>query len=254
MSEASGITVDVAGFRQQVNSFAVRYGLDARLVMLDQMRLWVGDLAKRTPPKTLAQGRAAVARDIGKVFEPLEVARATQAWAAALAKEGHTVYRKTARGLMKIDKQQLREATGQAMSAAHAAARDRNTGRVRVNRKTDQAWGGKTLVPRADGLRYIRSVQRHVGKLKAGWLPAAQRFGAKVPSFVRSQPVRMGGATDLMDRDGSGYLEAVNSVPWSRKLDGILNFTARVRQLDLTKHLAKRIERLARDFSTRKAA
>ena len=66
----NGMTVDVAGFKKQVNTFAQRWGLDAGMVMRDQMRLWAEDLVRNTPHKSATKARvnAAITRQLKRIF------------------------------------------------------------------------------------------------------------------------------------------------------------------------------------------
>jgi len=245
MSDTGDIVVDVAGFRQQVDRFAHKYGFNAGQVMRDQMRLWVKDLIKRTPPKTLAQGRKAVARDLQKIFVAIDQPGVVEFYRENFAEknippsvpwnlEGDHARMAQMHGQYRTNKGQVRFRAGRAKAGQMDFIR-------------------AMYVPGRAFRSYQRTAQSHVGKLKAGWVRAANRFGAKVPSFVSRQSVKMGDATDRMGDDGSGYLEAINRVPWCDKLRGILLFTAKVRERDVTTQLHKRLDKMAREFSAERA-
>lgn len=256
MAEVTGaITTDLKGFESQVKRFADQYGLDARDVMLDQHRLWNNDFIRLTPPKTLAQGRKAVGRDINKLFIPLSSREVLRFFAEEFGT-------KTSRGGVsaKNTKAAARrnlpgvifnwDGNPSRIKAWHQKHRRKGSGRVAFRSRPvrtirDWTFASGMYVPQAKLNKYIRERQRNVGILKAGWIPAANLFGAKIPAFVRRQGKIAGSAQDAMGRDGSGFFLSVNRVPWNRKLESIVKLAGRRRERDIEMNLSKRIQQLA---------
>ena len=258
MSETTGdITVDVNGFRRQVQRFAADWGLEARDVMLLQMHLWLQDLLKMTPPKTLAQGRKAVERDLKKLFIPTRD-----------------------RGVLEFFKDEFSggvlppsvmfNASGNEpqMRNFHKRFQGRD-GRVKyrkgvVKRIGDIDFVNGQYVPQAAFNKYKTGIQKHVGQLKAGWVPAIDKMPRprssmgfsvkKVPSYVRRQSSKKGFAIDRMGKDGSGFLTSVNAVPYSTKLGAILNMTKHKRHRDMAVWLETRLEKVIAKENSRKVA
>ncbi len=243
MSASSGnITIDTKSFNREVDKFAKRYGVSAKDVMHDQMRLWVKDLMKVTPPKTGGQGKKAILRDLRKIMVPMKDSKKLR------------FYEKT---FGRYVPEYVFNYIGKSLKEWHRGKRDR-TGRVRDVNNAKHKVGGYTFadkmyVKRSIFNKYLREKQKSVGKLKAGWLPAARLFGLRAPAWVMKQASIRGSAVDRMKKDGSGFLEAVNSVPWAQEVIGRwVDFTRRTRVRDLQKHLQKRLDRLGQQFSRAK--
>jgi hypothetical protein len=90
---------------------------------------------------------------------------------------------------------------------------------------------------------YIRKVQGHVGKTKAGWLAALSYFCGvgRVPfpagvDWVQRHGSMQGSFSNGMNvRTGGGTLMAMNNVIWSWRFQKLVNYAVRVRQRDFDK-------------------
>ncbi len=240
-----GLTVDVKGFKRWVEAFAKEYGFDAKDIMKDQMRLWQNQAVKVTPPPTFKKGRDAVKRDINKLFVPLDKQQALDFFEEQF-----------------FDNQLLpssvlfnKEGNINRMKGWHQSRR--RGGKVRykssiVKRLAGVEFVNEMYVPKRKLNAYIRARQKNVGLLKAGWGPGVDMFGGKLPAFAQKQRRRTGDAQDRMKRDGSGFLESVNAVPWaSQRIGRAIEATAATRIRDLTTHLDKRVQTLAKKFERR---
>ena len=255
------ITVDEQGFRRQVNDLARQVGLTGRTVMLDQMRLWVSDLIRKTPPKTLAQGRKRVAKDINKVFVAVDPHDMHE------LRRGDILFmvHRYKNGGYAVEKDQYRPSASKGTLRRHHSNLRRKDGRVTEARGGSEA-GRNTLdigrwkfidkmhIPKRLLKSYIRDTQKHVGTLKAGWMPAALAFNAKVPNFVKKNARRAGRFTDAMGKDGEGFLLAVNSVPYApAKIGKLPAVTAQTRNRDLDRQLKKEFARVIKTENAKKA-
>lgn len=214
--------------------------------MLDQMRMWLNDLTRKTYPQTAEKGKRAVARDIGKLFVGIERPEILDWIRKAMRKRDPAGFFNEYHG-------------EQSLAAIHRKMRTRRTGRVDFRGRGKVQLGTwavpmKWHVLKADLDAYRRAVLSDVGRLAAGWLPAAHHFGATAPSYVeRHAGDAEGTFSDTMKDNGSGKLEAVNTVMWaSPKLNFIVRATARTRERNLTKHLQKALERECEKENARK--
>lgn len=238
---ANGIDVDVPRFKREVQRFAKKYGLTAKDVMLDQMRLWAADLANNTPHKSASykKGREAVKRDCEKVFGRIDTVR------------NLNLLRKIAGSDTDIFGDVSMRSWHQAQRSSSGRVKTPHPGSVKIGKWT---FTKKPHVTKREFNAYVRKRQKSVGRMRAGWLPGILRFGAKRPAtWVTRHGTSDGAARDMMKATGSGYLEMSNRVPYARRVASVVAFTARKRVTDLTKHLHKRLAKLA-DEENRRAA
>ena len=210
------------------------------------------DMIKYSPPRTEAGGgwgeqrkigENAIASDLGALFKP-DDERTNEVMVIHNRYNGRYYYRpidrKVADWVSEIPPSRIAQGD---LSRIHHAYRKKN-GRVQ-NRPPIH------LAPAAAIDNYLKTVQDDVGKLKSGWLTAADYFCGKVgkkksaPSWVtrHAEPSRY---EDNMGIDGDGMLRADNLAPTAGAVrrDAIL-FVMRKRQRDIDKWLPKRAEKIA---------
>lgn len=208
----------LAEYKVSLNRLIAEKRADAKLLLREEARLFVRDIVAFTPPKTFAQGRAAVARDLAQVYGTPErmIAEAGErgdhnlavALAAALAKGqmrqfahllmgGSTGAREVrvsgySRGGRTVSGYSTTRSTYHAnvpnwaggvvkLDVDPSLHRRRLTryGRIAGQRLSQIVWAAKSLRD------YVRKIQEHVGWAKAGWAATAQLVGQALPSFVR---------------------------------------------------------------------
>ena len=241
MSDSLEITITNAPvFKAHVRRLAEKYGLSAKDIMLDQMRLWITQLAKLTRPKKLSEGRKTIEKQLLAIFAPMKSAKALKLYRGIAEQKGTFP-----QYLFGLDPSEF--------PSFHQSRRN-SRGRTRKS-STTYAVGPKTFsdkahVKRADFNRYKREVQKRVGRMKAGWIPATKLFKAKMPSWVLRHVKASGDATDRMKKDGNGFLEGRNKTNYvSRHLTpDLVKITADTRTKDLTDKLELRLRGLARQF------
>lgn len=253
-----GISVDRARWKRELDEFERRTGLDRQWVLRDQFRMLINDLVRFTPPKNQKQGRGAVERDLLKLFVPLTDSMTIST--VNLGGSALTRIEDTSDGSVHgVEKSLYRpSASIPAMRAYHSRYRNRR-GNVSRSRQIRQQ-GNWTMVDKMHVSQrafnaYRKEVWGHIGRLKAGWLAAVYRFGGKAGKFVTRHGTTEGSATDALKQDGSGYLEAVNRVPYARsKIAGVLRFAEQRAQRHIDKRLEKSLERAEKKFNDAKAA
>jgi hypothetical protein len=135
----------------------------------NQGRLWAEQTMRFTPPRSLAQGRAAVKRDINRILvgvekgflEFLQKRFGTARDRITLRRQDGTPYT--------MEWKQL-DMGGRLIGAHHLAARGAR-GRVKRHQFSSSNWiaPGKLVVPERVKARYIKEKQANVGLARSGW-------------------------------------------------------------------------------------
>ena len=234
---------DVKAFSLDMHRLTKQYGVGVDDVMRDQMRLWNNDVIKMTPPKTKAQGRQAVMRDMNILFEPV--------------KDREVMYffeDLEDRGVLPTTVVINHEGNMDEMEARHKRTRTRR-GRVTKsgNLGNSVEWKSgklemknKMYVPLRSFNKYQNSKMKNIGMTKAGWLGSGNPFNSKAPGFVMKH-IPKGEAGGRIDKKGNGTLYVQNNVPWTSQLEQLFAPARRTRERDMKKHLEKRIQKIADD-------
>lgn len=166
-------TVDLALFDRAALRYIEELGLACPSVVLRISKATNEELMRFTAPRTFAQGRAAVARDIGRamwVLNPDKIHN-RKLRQAVIDEEFDVV-----QAFM-----HLREAfpgfkLEHFSPSLHQSKRDRR-GRVRKSQKV-------IVLERRSYNSYVRQIQKHVGATKFGWAISGRRLGVAIPSWV----------------------------------------------------------------------
>lgn len=181
---------------RQIDRYIHGLGMDGPTVVKDQTRLLLKQLMDdATPPDSLAQGRTAIAGDLRKIFFPFN----NRNWRLVIDRKGAfrifpIAHKRNRRGASVTD--ELTALPFSAMKAWHYG-RLNSRGRVKGTtpgnlvgrKKSDVAKMG--LVKLSDFRKYRASVQKRVGKAKAGFVPGYQAVGG---TGVKSWVARHNGA------------------------------------------------------------
>lgn len=210
-----------------------------------QGRMLLERIMKFTPAKSEDQQRAAIRRDVLKMFQ----LRRPETIAAVIKKVGRGPFRgmihdhlagvhvdlKTSGAVLTIAE----------MRAIHKRQYTRR-GRVRTIPE-------RYLVSPVLFTEYVEMIYEWAGKAKAGWLPAASRlFAANIPGWVlRHAPGR--GFFDDGRNDVRPYIEARNTTQWSidrEEGERIVGdaIRARVRDMDTYVETQMRLRLMAAGF------
>jgi len=247
-------------------------GVSMRFMGLDGMRVILNTIMKGTPPKTLSQGRKRVAKDIGKVIVAMDERFQAQ-WALAIehgvvSSDVPAQVFKTKRGAVYgVDKNLYRPNASISEMDRHHQKYRRKDGRVTEARGGSES-GRNTLnigrwkfvnkmhVKKSAFRKYVRSVQKRVGKGKSGWAPALLYFGkqtggrAVVPKYVRRHGMQNGRFRDTITKDGNGFASATNLVHYATAISRRLIPYARSRtEAYLHKATKKQAEKIAERFN-----
>lgn len=134
------------------------------------------------------------------------------------------------------------------IKAHHDSIRDR-FGRVKQQHR--QAW-----VKTAKLKKHTREVQKRVGSLKAGWLPALTYFAGlvhgkvKAPLWVKKQAVHAGFPAGKMEDNGNGEISAHNTSHHSGAIRrSMIEYINKETQKDVDRWLPIRIEAIAKKYA-----
>ncbi|HEX8310618.1 MAG TPA: hypothetical protein VF614_04815 [Chthoniobacteraceae bacterium] len=196
---------DFTRFDRALSRYVHDLNIDGRKVVKTQARLFLKLLLRFVPPKSLAQGRRAVVRDLHKLFDVVDPGewelwfdendRLRMAPMQRGGKRGAAVT--DFKEFMSIDRmREFHRSRLDSRGRVKGANYDNLIGR----KKSDIAHRG--IVKKADFRRYQREVQSHVGRAKAGLQPAASVLGMAMPSWITRHDSSAYGAVDphLEDR------------------------------------------------------
>lgn len=210
------VTVNAARHRVACERLRLHLRQEARPFIRWRFNLVLRRATHLTPPRNLAQGRAATGRDVFRAVEPFPHAQTTDKRLRQIFRDrDHTAFNAFARRI------------GQPWLAApfspklHESLRD-NRGRVRRRRLRTFVLG------RPDTgalLRHRKRKQDHVGLAKAGWLPGLVGTGSSAVAgwimrhYVRFGPAFLGSYEDRSQDPDNPELIARNTTPWASRRD-----------------------------------
>lgn len=171
------VQFDVVRYRNDLNGFVYKLGADSTQLLKEEMRLLLRDIERLTPPKTLAQGRKAIAGDLSRVAAPLDSSKIRFGpLSRAVAKKDQEAIKSITENMKRgFFKGRRFLATVGELKDAHLAARN-SRGRVR-NDQRNMALVGVWK-------KYTKEVQDRVAYTRAGWLAAAYGVGLQMSSWV----------------------------------------------------------------------
>jgi hypothetical protein len=245
------IAVDTTAFEAAAREFAREGRKDLEVVIREQAAIMTGHLIALTPPaagrgqamndrggitlEAKKRGEAAIAADIAALFP---TTRLKEDEVDKLIEAGFQWG--TGRGRKIIRQYAGSEAD---MARIHAASRSAN-GRVRTGNGENMA-----LVRAATRRAFIRSQQKKVGLLNAGWLNAARELKTSrgaTPAWITRHPAQAGGVT--IHRPVAGVaIRIYNEQPWFPKdMDARVERAMRRRTAGLQKAVEAMVERRAK--------
>jgi hypothetical protein len=167
--------VRVEAFDAALRRYVDELGLEFPRVVKAQARLANQDLIRLTAPRSYAQGRAAVLRDICRAVNVIDLEKITsdrlRQYVESRNYEAVTAIL-FAQPKGKFDGYKLLEFDPQ----LHESVRD-SRGRVTKNHKI-------ITLDAKEHKAYVRQVRGHVGYMRGGWAPAAHATGANLPAWV----------------------------------------------------------------------
>jgi len=225
------LKVNTIDFRRQCATFARQINQTSREVLRVEMALWGEDLAKRTGfVKRGTIGRDGSAPTMARAITN-DLRRAFQVVPSLV---------------------RARRGAFQAASTHYQQARSPITGRP-GKQYGKGGSGNRPVIDERTMLRLARAAFRHVGTVRAGWIPMIRHFGGKMPvSWIARQESRATGrGSDTFTADGKGVGRGVNSVAWASRMcpRRLVLFTASVRQKHLRRLLKMEVGKAVTQFN-----
>lgn len=179
------VTIDTTRFNQQMAGVydalvgAGRLG-DAATLVADESRLFLKEIINKTPPKSLAQGRKAVRRDIFRSMTPFAGEQITK---PELRKRWGEIERNDPGKYSSDELQGILRDFG--WKKVHLKAFDTklHTGQ-RDSRGRVQTFKDVFVLEKKQLMKYINQVQSRVGYMKSGWVPAYKLVGGVVKDWI----------------------------------------------------------------------
>jgi hypothetical protein len=205
------VDVDHQAYGEALAEFIRYHGATLPKALRSEGRQLALRLVKFTPPKTLSQGRKAVARDIQRAVQPLKPAQFDSKRIRQLIRKkdrealeavfGNFPNTSSLHGVKVIDPN---------FPEDHRKARDRR-GRVRKFQRV--------VTPDAAKVRdYIKTVQERVGRGRAGWAVALLALGGNTQGWIVRHAKPDTG--EIQDRsDVRGFIQMDNRSEWAEAGD-----------------------------------
>jgi hypothetical protein len=235
------VQVDSREFQDAIRRYVKETGATLPVVLRKQSRLLFGRIIQRTYPRTRAEGRRAVARDIQRAVEPMKASSWDSKRIRKLIRERDYAGLQAA---MEEMKPVYRAKVVQFDPRLHHESRD-SRGRVRPT---------GFVSPDADEIRaYIRRTQENVGRAKGGFAAAMVASGGSPPDWVRRWQ-KAGLVVDRLRDPAAPLIESENRSEWAEHGDDdrIVAEAIRGRTQDMLVDLRKTLERAAKAASKHK--
>jgi len=250
MSADATISLDTRDLNKALRGLAIATGKDADTIVMRESRLFAEKAMKLTPPRTLAQGRKAVARDIKKI-----IAGASESLIrhAIQENDGSGDNIKVYSGDTEQPSIDWRRAqlTDEGLKSWHNSQRDRR-GRIqsRARARGSGRWleNKRIVVPERVRSDYIKRKQKNVGRLKAGWVPSVNKFHGKAAGWIRKHNPK-GSAEIRGMRTNEVTAIMTNNATGAGSLDRFMRDVLRIRLSAIMRDLRLIQSGYAKDFA-----
>ena len=257
------VSLDTTSFDQALGLFMSNSKRDIKVVLRQQAKLLTADCCKLTPPFSTAvfgnpaSESFAAQKRIGDNAVKTQITGLLMPAAKLSDVKGGGERAKTLRGYIAsgefqkfktyLDRRKVQTPFFEAATAGlHSASRDR---RGRVHSKAN------VIILKADTIRdLLKQKLAHVGKAKAGWRTAAQKFGLNLPSWITRHSTP-GTAIDDTDNPTNPSVTIQNLVPYAsdlasdptnRIIERVLAFRTRAMLRQVENYQAKRAAEFSR--------
>jgi hypothetical protein len=206
------LDLDLALLSGQIERYVRDLGMDGPTVVKNTARLLLLQLIKLTPPKSLKQGRAAIARDLRNALGLIDERKIKREDLRTALKSGDAVAVNAI--LRRVRKGPLDGLHAQTFSKELHTGKRNSRGRVRSRQ-------GILAVTPARARKYLKEVQSRSGQAKGAFVPALKVVGGKAPGWVERHQGKFGDVSDV--HLGAGEkdprITAINSARGIRSLD-----------------------------------
>jgi hypothetical protein len=215
-----------------------------------QGRLLAERCQSLTPPRSLAQGRKAVARDIDRAFQPLKPEDfRSPSIQRIIRKDDREAWDAAAKN---FGSRNLKDSRAIGFNPRHHINSRRSRGRVQ------RTQGVVTLGPQATRVRqYIREVQQRVGWAKGGWNRGIMALGGRIKdAWFGRHGIARGQITDGRQA-ADPFIRVANDTTWGKdraQSERIVRAAIGMRARDMVKYLETQMRLAAVKAGFAKAA
>lgn len=172
-------SVNMVGYDRATLRYVEELGFTFPQAVRQSSRLLAAELMKFTAPRSQAQGRAAVKRDIGRAMWLLDPDKIhNDVLATAVRDEEFDVVAAFIANLTKrhSDSTLMRFRLKHFSPDLHQSKRN-SRGRVAKSQ-------GVMVLERREYNRYVKATQKHVGSAKFGWAISGRELGVSIPAWI----------------------------------------------------------------------
>jgi len=175
-------------YRDGLNRFVFQMGADADKLLREEMRLFLRDIIRLTPPtksprtdevkySARQRGNSAIESDLQRLATPLDWKETKN------PKLAEAIYRRDLNTMQAIMRNIPSMRTKTILSSEDAIRQSHLKYRNRYGRILKKNLNQVAFLN--DWRRYVGSLKKRVGYAQAGWLKAAEQVGLPLPSWVR---------------------------------------------------------------------
>jgi len=253
------VTIDASVLNQKLadlHDALIGQGQDASNIVRDEARLLLRSLIKYTPPKSLAQGRNAIAGDLmgSNALASKGIFFKIQDWMPISESKNMVTLFAKKDGAYGVVRHNYRPGASQhELKQWHVQYRSKKTGRT-FRSKPEQSGRmfvlGRLAAKKASVNRYVLSVQRRVGRAKAAWAHSFKALGGKVPNWInRHLPTPKAIFINELNKPGFPFVILGSSAPGVRGLKHIINSAVRVRGEAIARKIKLVVSGYNKDFA-----
>lgn len=148
--------------------------------------LFLKDAIRFTPPKNKPQGENAIKRQLSRVFNPVASLFVDEIGSRCGISNIDTFHTPPGKQIPWHLKWKRLDPSGRGMAEFHKSRRD-SRGRVSSGhgfRISRNEWEADYVVAYEQYAEYLQATLNKVGRMKAGWISAADQLGLKVPPWI----------------------------------------------------------------------
>lgn len=239
MSDLVTIDLDTSKLNSRIEELhdaLAGQGGDVSTIFEDESRRFLQQVIRLTPPKTKAQGEAAIARDLIRIFTPvnedmLNIIGSEHGLSAI------DVWINTAGGERKeLDWRKI-DPTGDGMAEFHNRNRDSRGRAYNLKRQRGDKWYAPYVVSFEDFAKYRDKMFARVGRRKSGWAKSLAALGGKSASWItRHLGTAPGEYHNAYNLDKPSIV-MINRAPGIAQDVHVVNSALRIRQQAISKRI-----------------
>jgi hypothetical protein len=207
------IDLDLVKLSEEMQRYVTELGHDGPTVVITQGRLLLETLIRITPPHSLKEGRAAIARDLRRALGLLNERTIRNDSLRKALRSGDVA---TVNAIL----ERLRNKSPLGTFRAETFRKELHTGQRNARGRVARKTGTLALTPAA-ARKYLKEVQGRSGQAKGAFAPALHAVGGKASGWIEKHGGKYGDVSDVHLQPGEmdPRLTAINSARGIASLD-----------------------------------